>query len=148
MTPVPRGIESSLQAVEDQAQAELEVRTLVARLHHVPGDDLGGIRELICRDGGEERFGHLQRLKTAAPALMQVATAVGLMWAFVLVAGGMVFNAGIAAAVALYPSDPGRAVSVWQAIEPVSQGLGGSVLVIAPRWWRSPDELSLGVSPR
>lgn len=79
---------------------------------------------------------------------MQVATAVGLMWAFVLVAGGMVFNAGIAAAVALYPSDPGRAVSVWQAIEPVSQGLGGSVLVIAPRWWRSPDELSLGVSPR
>lgn len=67
-----------------------------------------------------------QRLKTAAPAVMQVATAVGLMWAFVLVAGGMVFNAGMAAAVALYPSDPGRAVSMWQAIEPVSQGLGGS----------------------
>jgi len=67
-----------------------------------------------------------QRLKTAAPALMQVATAVGLLWAFVLVASGLVFNAGMAAAVSLYPTDPGRAVSMWQAIEPVSQGLGGS----------------------
>ncbi len=67
-----------------------------------------------------------QRLKTTAPVLMQVATAVGLLWAFVLVASGMVFNAGMAAAVDLYPTDPGRAVSMWQAIEPVSQGLGGS----------------------
>jgi hypothetical protein len=67
-----------------------------------------------------------QRLKTAAPALMQVATVVGLLWAFVLVASGMVFNSGMAAVVGLYPTDPGRAASMWQAIEPVSQGLGGS----------------------
>ena len=66
------------------------------------------------------------RLKTVAPVVMQVATAVGLMWAFVLVASGMVFNAGMAAAVALYPTDPAQAVSIWQAIEPVAQGLGGS----------------------
>ena len=67
-----------------------------------------------------------QRLKSAAPVVMQVATAVGVLWAFVLVASGMVFNAGMAAAVAQYPSDPGQAVSMWQAIEPVAQGLGGS----------------------
>ena len=67
-----------------------------------------------------------QRLKSEAPVLMQAATAVGLLWAFVLVASGMVFNAGMAAAVELYPTDPGRAVSLWQAIEPVAQGLGGS----------------------
>jgi MFS family permease len=67
-----------------------------------------------------------QRLKTAAPVLMQVATAVGLLWAFALVASGMVFNAGMAAVVSLYSTEPGRAVSMWQAIEPVSQGLGGS----------------------
>jgi MFS family permease len=67
-----------------------------------------------------------RRLKSAAPVVMQVATAVGLLWAFVLVASGMVFNAGMAATVALYPSDPGQAVSIWQAIEPVAQGLGGS----------------------
>ena len=67
-----------------------------------------------------------QRLKTAAPVVMQVATAVGLMWAFVLVASGLVFNAGMAVVVDLYPANPDQAASVWQAIEPVAQGLGGS----------------------
>lgn len=67
-----------------------------------------------------------QRLKPAAPMVMQVATAVGLMWAFVLIASGMVFNAGMAAAVALYPESPGQAVALWQAVEPVANGLGGA----------------------
>ena len=67
-----------------------------------------------------------RRLKSSAPVLVQAATAVGLLWAFVLVASGMVFNAGMAAAVDLYSTEPGRAVSLWQAVEPVAQGLGGS----------------------
>jgi hypothetical protein len=67
-----------------------------------------------------------QRLKTAAPTLILVATVSGLLWAVVLVASGMVFNAGMAAVVAVFPTDPGRAAALWQAIEPVSQGLGGS----------------------
>jgi hypothetical protein len=66
------------------------------------------------------------RLKEAAPAVMQVATAVGLLWAFVLIASGMVFNAGMAAAVALYSASPNQAVALWQAVEPVAQGLGGA----------------------
>ena len=64
-----------------------------------------------------------ERLKPAAPALMQVATAVGLIWAALLVASGLVFNAGMGAVVTLYPSNPAQAVSMWQAIEPVSSGL-------------------------
>jgi len=67
-----------------------------------------------------------QRLKSAAPVMMQVATAVGLLWAFVLIASGMVFNAGMAAAVALYPESPDQAVALWQAVEPVANGLGGA----------------------
>ena len=67
-----------------------------------------------------------QRLKSSAPVVMQVATAVGLLWAFVLVASGMVFNAGMAAVVERYASDPAQAASMWQAIEPIAQGLGGS----------------------
>jgi hypothetical protein len=63
-------------------------------------------------------------LRPAGPALMPVATAVGLMWAVVLVASGMVFNAGMAAVVDMYPTDPAQARSMWQAIEPVAQGLG------------------------
>jgi len=66
------------------------------------------------------------RLKDGAPALVQAATAVGLIWAVVLVASGMIFNAGVAAVVGLHGTDPAQAVSAWQAIEPVAQGLGGS----------------------
>jgi hypothetical protein len=66
------------------------------------------------------------RLKDRAPTLAQAATAVGLMWAFVLVASGMIYNAGGAAVVRLHGTSPAQAVAVWQAIEPVSEGLGGS----------------------
>jgi len=66
------------------------------------------------------------RLREGAPILVQAATAVGLIWAVVLVASGMVFNAGMAAVVGLHDASPVQAVAVWQAIEPVAQGLGGS----------------------
>ena len=64
-----------------------------------------------------------ERLKAAAPALMQTATAVGLIWAVLLIASGLVWNAGMGAVVTLYTSNPAQAVSMWQAIEPVSNGL-------------------------
>ncbi len=66
------------------------------------------------------------RLRDGAPILAQAATAVGLIWAFVLVASGMIYNAGMAAVVGLHGISPAQAVSTWQAIEPVAQGLGGS----------------------
>jgi hypothetical protein len=66
------------------------------------------------------------RLRDEAPALAQAATAVGLIWAVVLVASGMIFNAGVAAVVGLDGASPAQAVTAWQAIEPVAQGLGGS----------------------
>ena len=66
------------------------------------------------------------RLRKGSPILAQAATAVGLIWAFVLVASGMIFNAGMAAVVGLHGASPAQAVSAWQAIEPVTEGLGGS----------------------
>lgn len=66
------------------------------------------------------------RLKDGAPAMAQLATAVGLIWACLLLASSMVFNYGMGAVVGLYATDPAQAVLVWQAIEPVSLGLGGS----------------------
>ena len=66
------------------------------------------------------------RLKDGAPTLTQAATVVGLIWAFVLVASGMIFNAGMAAVVGLHGTSPVQAVAAWQAIEPVAEGLGGS----------------------
>ncbi len=64
------------------------------------------------------------RLKADAPALMQVATALGLIWAGSLIASGMVSNAGIAPSVALHASDPAQAALTWQAFEAVASGLG------------------------
>ena len=64
------------------------------------------------------------RLKPGAPAIMQVATAIGIIWAGSLIASGMVANAGIAPVVALYAKDPAQAALTWQGIEIVASGLG------------------------
>jgi hypothetical protein len=66
------------------------------------------------------------RLRDESPVTMQVATAVGLIWAFVLVASGMVYNYGMWTVTTLYGTDRVAAVSAWQAIEPIAQGLGGA----------------------
>ncbi|MBK9093303.1 MAG: DUF4386 family protein [Anaerolineae bacterium] len=66
------------------------------------------------------------RLKSGAPALMQVATVLGIIWAGSLIASGMVANAGIAPVVALYATDPAQAALTWQAIETVAGGLGNA----------------------
>jgi hypothetical protein len=64
------------------------------------------------------------RLKSGAPVIMQVATAIGIIWAGLLIASGMVSNAGIAPVVALYAKDPAQAALTWQGIESVANGLG------------------------
>jgi len=65
-----------------------------------------------------------ERLKASAPAIMQVATAIGIIWAGSLIASGMVSNAGIAPVVALYAKDPAQAALTWQGFEVVASGLG------------------------
>ena len=64
------------------------------------------------------------RLKSGAPAIMQVATAIGLIWAGALIVNGMVANAGLAVIVPLYAKDPAQAALTWQGIEAVVHGLG------------------------
>ena len=66
------------------------------------------------------------RMKPGAPAIMQVATAIGIIWAGSLIASGMVANAGIAPVVALYAKDPAQAALTWQGIETIANGLGNA----------------------
>jgi hypothetical protein len=66
------------------------------------------------------------RLKSGAPAIIQVATVIGIIWAGSLIASGMVANAGLATVVALYARDPAQAVLTFQAIEAVANGLGNA----------------------
>jgi len=66
------------------------------------------------------------RLKIGAPALMQVATAIGFIWAGSLIASGMVANAGLTTIIPLYAKDPVQAVVTWQGIETITNGLGNA----------------------
>lgn len=65
-----------------------------------------------------------ERLNVGAPAIMQVATAIGIIWAGSLIASGMVLNAGIAPVLALYGKDPAQAALTWQEFEAMASGLG------------------------
>ncbi len=66
------------------------------------------------------------RLTSGAPAIMQVATVIGIIWAGSLIASGMIANAGISPVVALYAEDPTQAALAWQGIESVANGLGNA----------------------
>jgi hypothetical protein len=64
------------------------------------------------------------RLKSNAPALMQVTTSIGIIWAGSLIVSGMVSNAGLATIIPLFAKDPAQAAMTWQSIETVTSGLG------------------------
>jgi len=66
------------------------------------------------------------RMKSVAPALMQAATAIGIIWAGSLIASGMAANAGLATVAALYAKDPAQAALTFQAIESITGGLGNA----------------------
>ena len=75
------------------------------------------------------------RLKSGALAIMQVATVIGIIWSGLLIASGMVANAGIAPTVALYTKDPVQAALTWQVIEVVANGLGnGNGEILGGLW--------------
>lgn len=65
-----------------------------------------------------------ERLKAGAPAMMQMAAVIGIIWAGSLIASGMVSNAGIAPVIALYAKDPAQAALTWLGFEVVAEGLG------------------------
>jgi len=67
-----------------------------------------------------------ERVKSGSPALAQTAIAIGLIWATVIVASGMIRNFGMGTVVDLYSTDPTQAATVWLAVESVVEGLGGA----------------------
>jgi Domain of unknown function (DUF4386) len=75
-----------------------------------------------------------ERLKAGSPALVQTATAFGLIWAGLVIASGMIFNTGLHNVVDLYGKDPAQAASVWLAIGSVQEGLGGGNEIIGGLW--------------
>jgi hypothetical protein len=67
-----------------------------------------------------------ERLRTDAQATVRLATAVGLLWAAVLVASGLIFTYGLTTIDDLASTDRANAVTTWRAVEPVALALGGA----------------------
>ena len=75
-----------------------------------------------------------ERLSDASPRLMRLATALGLIWAGLVIASGMVANIGAAAVTELLPREPEVAATVWIAVATVTRGLGGGNEVVGGVW--------------
>ena len=75
-----------------------------------------------------------ERLKTGSPAMMQIATAFGLIWAGVVIASGMIFNIGMVSVIDLYGKNPVQAATVWLAIDSVFEGIGGGNEILGSLW--------------
>ena len=73
-------------------------------------------------------------LKKDAPAVMQVATALALIWAGLVIASGMIANVATAVVVDLASSDAAQAATLWSAIEPVVDGIGGGNEMVGGLW--------------
>jgi hypothetical protein len=75
-----------------------------------------------------------ERLEAGSPALMQTATAFGLIWAGLVIASGMVANIGAAVIADLYARDPAQAASTWLSLHFVVDGLGGGNEIVGGLW--------------
>jgi hypothetical protein len=75
-----------------------------------------------------------QRLVGDAPILTNTATVFAAIWAALMYATGMISNIGIESVADLAGTDPDRAVSVWSAIDTVTNGLGGGNELVGGIW--------------
>jgi hypothetical protein len=75
------------------------------------------------------------RLKAGAPAVAQIATAIGLIWAGLVIASGLVTTLGIRVVGELYGTDAAQAGAVWAPVETVAGGLGGGAGEILGGVW-------------
>ena len=75
-----------------------------------------------------------ERLKAGARSVMQVATALGLIWAGLIIGSGMVFMVGMGNVVDASATDPAQAATAWLAVESVFDGLGGGNEIVGGLW--------------
>ena len=74
------------------------------------------------------------QLKSGASALMQTATAFGLIWAGLVIASGMLILNNMGVVLGIYDTDPSQAASVWLTLNAVEEGLGGGVELPGGIW--------------
>jgi hypothetical protein len=75
-----------------------------------------------------------ERLSKGAVGTMQVASAFGLIWAGLVIAGGMVAVVGLDLAAELHVKDAAQAASLWASVGAIQSGLGGGVEIVGGLW--------------
>lgn len=74
------------------------------------------------------------RLALRMPDAARITGAMGLIWAGLVIAAGMVRLTNLTAVVGLHASDPSAAAALWPAMEAVQEGLGGGIEVPGGLW--------------
>ena len=74
------------------------------------------------------------RIRDRTPTLARMSVAFGLIWAGLVLAGGMVANIGITNVADLAATNPDSAVSAWSAVDTVLSGLTGGNEVTGGVW--------------
>ena len=75
-----------------------------------------------------------ERFKAGSPALMQLATAFGLIWAVTIIGSGMIIVNNVGILADLYGQDPAQAATVLAALSAVEDGLGGALELPGGLW--------------
>ncbi len=74
------------------------------------------------------------RLKSGSAAMVQTATAFGLIWAGLVLASGMLRINDLGVVADLYSTDPSQAATVWLALNAVEEALGGVIELPGGLW--------------
>jgi hypothetical protein len=75
-----------------------------------------------------------ERLKGRSPALMQMATAFGVIWTGLIIASGNLMLRNIGVVATLYSSDPAQAATAWTALEAVENGIASGNELVGSLW--------------
>lgn len=75
-----------------------------------------------------------ERLKGKATAVIPTATAIGLIWAGLIIASGLLLVNNVGVVTELYGQDPLQAATVWLALSAVESGLGGAIELPGGLW--------------
>ena len=75
-----------------------------------------------------------ERLKPFSPALMQVASVFGFIWAGLIIASGNLMLSNIGAVTGLYVQNPAQAATIWSALKAVENGITSGNELVGSIW--------------
>jgi hypothetical protein len=75
-----------------------------------------------------------ERLKSSLPALMQMATVFGLIWAGLIIASGNLMLHNLGVVTDLYEQNPAQAITAWTVLESVENGITSGNELVGSLW--------------